>query len=79
MTMDRRGRLPAFIIDIAYVLCILTLVLALAFTGNGLLAIVAIALPLASLLLPSLFPRFPVFSPVRSSSRRRSTRAPPRF
>jgi hypothetical protein len=77
--MNRRSRLPAFLIDIAYVFCILTLVLALAFTGSGLLAVFVVAIPLVPLLLPSFFPRFPVFVPVRASSRRHTPRAPPRI
>jgi hypothetical protein len=77
--MKRRGRLPAFIIDVALVFCVLLLVYSLAVAGSAFLALVLVAIPLGFLLLFTFFPRAFAAVPVRASARRPSTRAPPLF
>ena len=77
--MRKGSTLTVFLSTFAVAFCVLVLVAALIAVGAGLVALVAVFVTIGILAFLPFFERTPAPAYARSTPRRRSTRAPPRF
>ena len=76
--MRRGRRLPAVLFHTLFIFCALTLVVALAFAGAGIVAVLSVFVAILTYLVLPLLPSLPRPVFVRPISRRTFPRAPPR-